>query len=76
MADPQCDTERQRDQRCPLLSNRADDSDNMSPMQEAIDQTYQSTGHLAKLLPSGTIPHSSSLHQLLQNMATAAESTA
>ncbi|GJM93619.1 hypothetical protein PR202_ga10188 [Eleusine coracana subsp. coracana] len=27
----------------------------MSPMEKAIGQTYQSTGHLAKLLPSGTV---------------------
>jgi hypothetical protein len=55
MGDPQRNTELQRDQRCPLLSNRADGTDNMSPMQKAIGQTYQSTGHLAKLLPSGTV---------------------
>ena len=55
MATPQPDPELQQDQRHPLLSNRADGTDNLSPMQKAIGQTYQSTGHLAKLLPSGTV---------------------
>ncbi|KAL6845389.1 hypothetical protein ACP4OV_024884 [Aristida adscensionis] len=56
MAAPYHDTESQHNQRRPLLSNGADSSsNNMNPLQKAIGQTYQSTGHLAKLLPSGTV---------------------
>ncbi|KAM0864537.1 hypothetical protein ACQ4PT_043852 [Festuca glaucescens] len=55
MAAPQPDMELQQDQRHPLLSNRTDGTNNLSPMQKAIGQTYKSTGHLAKLLPSGTV---------------------
>uniref|UniRef100_A0A0D9WJQ1 Uncharacterized protein n=1 Tax=Leersia perrieri TaxID=77586 RepID=A0A0D9WJQ1_9ORYZ len=36
----------------PLLANGGD---GMSPVQRAISQTYQSTAHLAKLLPTGTV---------------------
>ena len=55
MSAPHLNAELQHYQSRPLLSNRADDNYNMSPMQKAIGQTYQSTGHLAKLLPSGTV---------------------
>ncbi|XP_051225363.1 protein DMP6 [Lolium perenne] len=55
MAAPQPDMELQQNQRHPLLSNRTDGNNNLSPMQKAIGQTYKSTGHLAKLLPSGTV---------------------
>ncbi|XP_062203537.1 protein DMP6-like [Phragmites australis] len=55
MAAPHNDAELQHDQRRPLLSDRADGNSSMSPMQKAIGQTYQSTGQLAKLLPSGTV---------------------
>ncbi|KAJ1284711.1 hypothetical protein BS78_03G226100 [Paspalum vaginatum] len=54
MAAPHLDVELQHNERLPLLSNRSD-GHNMSYMQKAIGQTYQSTGHLAKLLPSGTV---------------------
>lgn len=54
MAAPQLNVELQNNESLPLLSNRAD-GNNMSAMQKAIGQTYQSTGHLAKLLPSGTV---------------------
>nr|TKW25895.1 hypothetical protein SEVIR_3G149600v2 [Setaria viridis] len=41
----------------PLLEKRslADDGGGMSPIQRAISQTYQSTAHLATLLPTGTV---------------------
>ncbi|OEL22956.1 hypothetical protein BAE44_0016026 [Dichanthelium oligosanthes] len=41
----------------PLLEKRslAVDDGGMSPMQRAISQTYQSTAHLATLLPTGTV---------------------
>uniref|UniRef100_A0A453F7H7 DUF679 domain-containing protein n=1 Tax=Aegilops tauschii subsp. strangulata TaxID=200361 RepID=A0A453F7H7_AEGTS len=55
MTATQPDMELQKDQRHPLLSNRTDGTNNMSPTQKAIGQAYQSTGHLAKLLPSGTV---------------------
>ncbi|KAL6615772.1 hypothetical protein ACP70R_038042 [Stipagrostis hirtigluma subsp. patula] len=56
MAAPHHDIESQHDQRCPLLLKGADgNTNNTSPLQKAIGQTYQSTGHLAKLLPSGTV---------------------
>ncbi|KAK3138011.1 hypothetical protein QOZ80_5AG0363290 [Eleusine coracana subsp. coracana] len=47
-------------QRRPLLANKRsiDDFNNdggMSPIQRAISQTYQSTAHLATLLPTGTV---------------------
>lgn len=50
----------EQEQRRPLLVKRrslaADDvGDGMSPVQRAISQTYQSTAHLAKLLPTGTV---------------------
>ncbi|AQK92087.1 hypothetical protein Zm00014a_014442 [Zea mays] len=48
----------QQEQRRPLLVKRrslADDGGGMSPVQRAISQTYQSTAHLAKLLPTGTV---------------------
>ncbi|XP_062179560.1 protein DMP6-like [Phragmites australis] len=48
-----------REQKRPLLAKRSvtadDGSDGMSPIQRAISQTYQSTAHLAKLLPTGTV---------------------
>lgn len=49
------DAELQHNERRALLTDRADGNNNMSPMQKAIGQTYQSTAHLAKLLPSGTV---------------------
>ncbi|KAM3350438.1 hypothetical protein ACQJBY_022914 [Aegilops geniculata] len=55
MTATQPDMELQKDQRHPLLSNRTDGTNNMSPRQKAIGRAYQSTGHLAKLLPSGTV---------------------
>lgn len=55
MAATHLDAELQHNERRLLLSNRADGNNNMSPMQKAIGQTYQSTAHLAKLLPSGTV---------------------
>jgi hypothetical protein len=40
----------------PLLKKRSlADGGGMSPMQRAISQTYQSTAHLAALLPTGTV---------------------
>ncbi|KAG8069438.1 hypothetical protein GUJ93_ZPchr0005g14670 [Zizania palustris] len=47
-------------ERRPLLAKRSvgageDDGSGMSPVQRAISQTYQSTAHLAKLLPTGTV---------------------
>ncbi|KAF0927226.1 hypothetical protein E2562_031023 [Oryza meyeriana var. granulata] len=48
-------------ERRPLLAKRRSvgggggDGDGMSPVQRAISQTYQSTAHLAKLLPTGTV---------------------
>ncbi|CAD6271219.1 unnamed protein product [Miscanthus lutarioriparius] len=51
----------QQEQQQPLLEKRrrslaANDVDGgMSPVQRAISQTYQSTAHLAKLLPTGTV---------------------
>ncbi|CAL5096237.1 unnamed protein product [Urochloa decumbens] len=41
----------------PLLEKRSLQADDggMSPMQRAISQTYQSTAHLATLLPTGTV---------------------
>jgi hypothetical protein len=52
--------EQKQEQRRPLLVKRrslaADDGGGgMSPVQRAISQTYQSTAHLAKLLPTGTV---------------------
>uniref|UniRef100_A0ACD5VZ83 Uncharacterized protein n=1 Tax=Avena sativa TaxID=4498 RepID=A0ACD5VZ83_AVESA len=55
MAAPQQDVELQQDQRHPLLWKRTDGTNSLSPMQKAMGQAYQSTGHLAKLLPSGTV---------------------
>lgn len=47
------------EQQRPLLANKRsiDDfnGDGMSPIQRAISQTYQSTAHLATLLPTGTV---------------------
>ncbi|KAG0519210.1 hypothetical protein BDA96_09G244800 [Sorghum bicolor] len=51
--------EQEQEQRRPLLEERrrslAADDGGMSPVQRAISQTYQSTAHLAKLLPTGTV---------------------
>uniref|UniRef100_A0A0D3GAT1 Uncharacterized protein n=1 Tax=Oryza barthii TaxID=65489 RepID=A0A0D3GAT1_9ORYZ len=60
------DVESRRDggenERRPLLEKRSagdggggSGGDGMSPVQRAISQTYQSTAHLAKLLPTGTV---------------------
>uniref|UniRef100_M8BTY9 Uncharacterized protein n=1 Tax=Aegilops tauschii TaxID=37682 RepID=M8BTY9_AEGTA len=47
------------DEERPLLARppavRDDPGDGLSPMQRAISQTYQSTAHLATLLPTGTV---------------------
>ncbi|KAJ1264068.1 hypothetical protein BS78_09G234400 [Paspalum vaginatum] len=44
------------EQRRPLLEKRSlAAGDGMSPIQRAISQTYQSTAHLATLLPTGTV---------------------
>lgn len=55
MAAPQPDMELQQEQRHHLLSNRADGTNNISPTQKAFRRTYQSTEHLSKLLPTGTV---------------------
>ncbi|RLN30910.1 uncharacterized protein C2845_PM05G29770 [Panicum miliaceum] len=49
--------ERDEEAQRPLLEKRslADDGGGMSPIQRAISQTYQSTAHLATLLPTGTV---------------------
>lgn len=60
------DVESRRDggenERRPLLEKRSagdggggSGGNGMSPVQRAISQTYQSTAHLAKLLPTGTV---------------------
>ncbi|XP_062232650.1 protein DMP6-like [Phragmites australis] len=46
------------EQQRPLLAKRSaveDGGGGMSPIQRAISQTYQSTAHLAALLPTGTV---------------------
>jgi hypothetical protein len=45
------------EQERPLLAKRSIDFEDggMSPIQRAISQTYQSTAHLATLLPTGTV---------------------
>lgn len=47
----------EEEERQPLLVKRSadDGGTGMSPMQKAISQTYQSTAHLATLLPTGTV---------------------
>ena len=49
--------ERDEEAQRPLLERRslADGGGGMSPIQRAISQTYQSTAHLATLLPTGTV---------------------
>lgn len=55
MSAPHLNAESLHNQIGPLLPDRADGINNTSPMQKAIGQTYQSTVHLTKLLPSGTV---------------------
>lgn len=48
--------ERDEEAQRPLLEKRSlADGGGMSPIQRAISQTYQSTAHLATLLPTGTV---------------------
>ncbi|KAJ8485360.1 hypothetical protein OPV22_017845 [Ensete ventricosum] len=55
MATKITDAEAQQQQKQPLLAPDSSGDDQVTPVQRAISQTFRSTAHLAKLLPTGTV---------------------